>query len=171
MARKVEMKEETYVGSYSLSQKCVHKNNVALVFINQIRSTINSYGSGGKITSGGQALSFYCSLRVNLKRVGNIKTGDEIVGGRYKMIVDKNKLAEPYKTCSYTILETGISAVEEFINKLLDAKILIRSGAWYKNEEGKQIAQGFVNLVKYLTPEKEKELIDRLSHIKDSQVS
>ncbi len=149
----------------------VHKNNVALVFINQIRSTITSYGSGGKITSGGQALSFYCSLRINLKRIGNIKTGDEIVGGRYKMAVDKNKLSEPYKTSSYTILDTGISAIEETINQLIEMGALTKSGAWYKDCGGEQIAQGFLNLTKVLTPQKEAELIAKLSHNKDSQIS
>lgn len=149
----------------------VHKNNVALVFINQIRSTITSYGSGGKITSGGQALSFYCSLRINLKRIGNIKAGDEIVGARYKMTVDKNKLAEPYKVCAYTILDTGISAVEESINNLLQMGALVKAGAWYKDCEGNPIAQGFVNLAKLLTPSKEAELISKLPHIKDSQTS
>lgn len=149
----------------------VHKNNVALVFINQIRSTINSYGSGGYTTSGGQALSFYCSLRINLRKVGSIKSGEEIVGVRYKMTVDKNKLAEPYKTCAYTILDTGITAVEESINNLLQTGALVKSGSWYKDVNGESIAQGFINLAKILTPQKEVELIEKLQLSKESKKS
>lgn len=138
----------------------VHKNNVALVFINQLRSTLGIYS--GQVTTGGAALSFYCSLRINLRRVGKIKAGEEVVGIRYKLFVDKNKLAKPNASCAYTILDSGISTAEESITLLLESGALVKSSSWYKDCKGESVAQGFINLAKLLTPQKEAELTEKL---------
>ena len=87
------------------------------------------------------------------------------------MIVDKNKLAEPYKVCPYTIMDAGISTIETTISHLLEIGAIVKSGTWFKDSVGNPLAQGLLNMSKLLTPSKEAELIKMVDHNNVSQKS
>lgn len=127
----------------------VDKHNVALVFTNQTRAKIGGYVPG-TTTTGGAALKFYASLRLEMKYVGAIKnTAGERVSGKYKMTVVKNKLAVPFKVAEFEINGYGIDAVGGLIEQLVEEGVLEKSGAFYRFE-GETLAQGKQALISIL---------------------
>ena len=133
----------------------VNINNTTLIFINQIREKIGvSYGNP-ETTTGGRALKFYASVRLDVRRVEAIKQGSDVIGNRTRIKVVKNKVAPPFKTASVDIMYgTGVSREGEIIDIASDLNILDKSGAWYAYN-GEKIGQGKENVKLYLKENKE----------------
>src|SRR5205085_3683317 len=112
----------------------IKRSNCTVVFINQLRMKIGQMmpGQSPETTTGGNALKFYASVRIDIRRIGSIKKGDEIIGNQTKIKVVKNKMAPPFKVILTEILYgEGISREGELIDMGVDAKLVEKSGAWY----------------------------------------
>jgi recombination protein RecA len=120
----------------------VHKSNTILVFINQIRMKIGVMFGSPETTTGGNALKFYASVRLDIRRVGSIKVGEDAIGNRTRVKVVKNKMAPPFLACEFDILfGRGISRSGDVIDLATELKIIDKSGAWY-SYTGERIGQG-----------------------------
>ncbi|MGH8030192.1 MAG: recombinase RecA, partial [Arenimonas sp.] len=127
-------------------------SNCMVIFINQLRMKIGNMmpGQNPETTTGGNALKFYASVRLDIRRIGSVKKGDEIIGNETKIKVVKNKLAPPFKVIITEILYgEGISREGELIELGVDNKIIEKSGAWY-SAFGERIGQGKENARQYL---------------------
>jgi len=132
----------------------ISKSNTALVFTNQTRSNIGGYGAA-EVTTGGNALKFYTSLRLKMQFTGKIENPKgERISGKYKMTVVKNKMACPFKVAEFEINGNGIDDSGFIVQQLIDAEVLEKSGAFLKFE-GEVLAQGTRNLAQKLVDEPE----------------
>jgi recombination protein RecA len=128
----------------------IKKTNTMVIFINQIRMKIGVMFGNPETTTGGNALKFYASVRLDIRRTGNIKKGEEVIGSETKVKVVKNKVAPPFKTAEFDILYgEGISREGEVIDMGVEARILDKSGAWYAYN-GEKIGQGKDNAREFL---------------------
>ena len=128
----------------------IKKTNCMVIFINQIRMKIGVMFGSPETTTGGNALKFYSSVRMDIRRVGTIKKGDEVVGSETKVKVVKNKVAPPFKEARFDILYgTGISREGEIIDMAVEARIVNKAGAWYSYNDEK-IGQGRDNTREFL---------------------
>ncbi|MGK0296641.1 MAG: recombination protein RecA [Gammaproteobacteria bacterium] len=128
----------------------IKRSNTLVIFINQIRMKIGVMFGSPETTTGGNALKFYASVRLDIRRIGAIKRGDEIVGNETRVKVVKNKVAPPFKQVEFDILYgEGISRESEIISLGTLHEILEKSGAWY-SYNGERIGQGKENVRKYL---------------------
>ena len=128
----------------------VKKSNTLVIFINQIRYKIGVMFGSPETTSGGNALKFYASVRLDIRRIGTVKEGDEVVGNETRVKVVKNKVAPPFKQAEFQIIyNKGINRLGELIDKGSDLGIIEKSGAWY-SLEGEKIGQGKANAVEFL---------------------
>jgi recombination protein RecA len=128
----------------------IKKTNCMVIFINQIRMKIGVMFGSPETTTGGNALKFYASVRLDIRRIGSIKKGDDIIGNETKVKVVKNKVAPPFKTAEFDILYgEGISREGEIIDLGVAAKIVDKSGAWYAYN-GEKIGQGKDNSREFL---------------------
>lgn len=129
------------------------RSQTILIFINQIRAKLSSFSFGGapaEVTSGGNALKFYASVRLNIRRTGLLKKGEETVGSSVTVKVVKNKVAPPFKTAEFEIeFGKGISKEGEIIDHAVKFGFLGKSGNWFSHN-GQHIANGKENLKKYL---------------------
>ena len=138
----------------------VSRSKCAVIFINQIRMKIGVMFGNPETTTGGRALKFYSSLRLDVRRVASIKNGDEVVGSRTRVKVVKNKVAPPFRDCEFDILHgQGISRTGELVDLGLENDLVARRGTWY-SIDGKQIGQGRDNAKTYL--EENPEIADEL---------
>jgi recombination protein RecA len=128
----------------------VHKSHCSLFFINQIRMKIGVMFGSPETTTGGNALKFYASQRLDIRRIGTLKTGDVATGNRVRVKVVKNKLAPPFAECEFDILfGKGISRTGDVLDLGSDANIVEKSGAWY-SYKGDRLGQGRENARTFL---------------------
>ena len=128
----------------------IKKTNCMVVFINQIRMKIGVMFGSPETTTGGNALKFYASVRLDIRRIGSIKKGEEVIGNETKVKVVKNKVSPPFKTAEFDILYgEGISREGEIIDMGVTARVIEKSGAWYAYN-GEKIGQGKDNAREFL---------------------
>ena len=128
----------------------IKKNNSTVIFINQIRMKIGIMFGNPETTTGGNALKFYSSVRLDIRRGGNIKSSDTVIGNETRVKVVKNKMAPPFKETTFDILYgEGTSREGEIIDLGVDLKIVEKSGSWY-NYNGERLGQGRDNVRTFL---------------------
>jgi recombination protein RecA len=140
------------------------RSNTMLIFINQIRMKIGVMFGSPETTTGGNALKFYASVRLDIRRIGAVKNGDEIVGNETRVKVVKNKIAPPFKQAEFQILYgQGINNLGELIELGVKHDFVEKAGAWYSCN-GERIGQGKANAAKYLEehPEMAKDVDTKL---------
>jgi len=138
----------------------IKRSNTMVIFINQIRMKIGVMFGSPETTTGGNALKFYASVRLDIRRIGSVKKGDDVVGNETRVKVVKNKVAPPFKQAEFEILYgEGISFVGELIDLGVNFGFVQKAGSWYSIGKDK-IGQGKENAKQYLkdNPEKAKEL-------------
>jgi recombination protein RecA len=126
------------------------KSNTMMIFINQIRMKIGVMFGSPETTTGGNALKFYASVRLDIRRIGAVKNGDEIIGNETRVKVVKNKIAPPFKQAEFQILYgEGINNLGELVDLGVKNEMVEKAGAWY-SYKGDKIGQGKANAAKYL---------------------
>lgn len=129
----------------------IHKTRTALIFINQIRMKIGVMFGNPETTTGGNALKFYSSVRIDIRRSTPIKEGQDVVGNRTKVRVVKNKVAPPFKDAEFDLMYgEGISRTGDLLDLGVDTGVIDKSGSWY-SYEGERIGQGRENVKKFLS--------------------
>ena len=139
-------------------------NNCTTIFINQLREKVGVMFGNPEVTTGGRALKFYATIRLEVRKSEAIKDGNEIIGNKVNVKIAKNKVAPPFKTCQVEIYYgQGISHVAEIISLGVDMGIIEKSGSWY-SYKGEKIGQGTDAVKAYLTanPEIDKEITEQI---------
>ena len=142
----------------------ISRSNTLVIFINQLRMKIGVMFGSPETTTGGTALKFYSSVRLDIRRIGAIKEKDEIVGNQTRVKVVKNKLAPPFKIVEFDIMYgEGISRMGEIVDLGVKAEIIDKSGAWF-SYNGNKIGQGRENVKTFLNenPEIAKEIMNKI---------
>ena len=138
----------------------INKTNTVAIFINQLREKVGVMFGNPEVTPGGRALKFYSSIRLEIRRSEQLKSGSDVIGNKTSIKVVKNKMAPPFKTCSVDIMYgEGISAEGELVYLASEAAIVEKSGAWY-SYNGEKIGQGKENVKELL--KKDKKLKDEI---------
>ena len=128
----------------------VKKSKTSVIFINQLRHKIGVMWGSPETTTGGNALKFYCSLRLDIRRIGSIKDGDAIIGNRTRVKVAKNKMSSPGRKCEFDIMYgEGISYEGDLLDLAVEAEIIKKMGSWYSYNDEK-IGQGRENAKQHL---------------------
>ena len=131
----------------------INRSNTIVIFINQLRMKIGVMFGNPETTTGGNALKFYSSIRLDIRRIGALKRGDEVIGNHTRVKVVKNKVAPPFKMAEFDILFTGkqygISRAGELIDMALSRNLIVKSGAWYSYKDA-HIGQGKEKARSYL---------------------
>lgn len=128
----------------------ISKSNCTVVFINQLREKVGILFGNPETTTGGRALKFYSSVRLDVRRIESLKQGGEVIGNRTRVKVVKNKIAPPFKEAEFDIMfGEGISMVGDVLDLAAENDIVVKSGAWYAYE-GNKIGQGRENAKQYL---------------------
>ncbi len=139
----------------------VSKTNTCILFINQLREKIGVFFGNPETTTGGKALKFYASVRLDIRRIGSIKKGDEVIGCRTKAKVVKNKVAPPFREAEFDIyFGKGISWTSDVFEQAVLNKVVAKSGSWYSYKDEK-LGQGKENSLQYL--EEKPELMDTIT--------
>ncbi|MDR1245775.1 MAG: recombinase RecA [Clostridiales Family XIII bacterium] len=128
----------------------INKSNTCAIFINQLREKVGVIYGNPEVTTGGRALKFYSSMRIDVRKIESIKSGDAILGNRTRAKIVKNKVAPPFKQAEFDIMYGhGISKEGDLLDSATDTKIVDKSGAWY-SFEGNRIGQGRENVKAFL---------------------
>jgi recombination protein RecA len=128
----------------------ISKTNCTVVFINQLREKVGVMFGSPETTTGGRALKFYSSVRLDVRRIESIKQNGEVIGNRTRVKVVKNKVAPPFKNAEFDIMfGQGISREGDILDLAADNNVIIKSGAWY-TYNGERIGQGRENTKQYL---------------------
>jgi len=128
----------------------VSKSHTCLIFINQIREKIGVMFGNPETTSGGRALKFYATVRVDIRRIGSIKEGEQVVGNRTRVKIVKNKLAPPFREAEFDILyNQGISYEGDLVDQAVEKKLIEKSGAWF-SYRGERLGQGRENAKQFI---------------------
>lgn len=140
----------------------ISSTNTCFVFINQLRDKIGVMFGSPETTTGGKALKFYASVRIDIRRIGAIKDADKIVGNRTRVKVVKNKVAPPFHECEFDIMYgEGISKEGDLIDLAVTHSIVDKSGAWF-SYKGERLGQGRENVKKLL--KENREMFGRIEH-------
>ena len=142
----------------------VSKSKTCLVFINQLREKIGVMFGNPETTTGGRALKFYASVRIDIRRIASIKDGDVVVGGRTRVKVVKNKVAPPFREAEFDVMYgEGISRMGDLLDVAVDKRIVEKSGAWFAYG-GERLGQGRENAKAFLkeNPDIARTIEDRL---------
>lgn len=141
----------------------ISKSNCVAIFINQLREKVGVMYGNPEVTPGGRALKFYSSVRLEIRRVEQLKSGSDIIGSRTRAKVVKNKIAPPFRTAEFDIMYgEGISKVGELIDTAVQLDIVKKSGAWF-SYNGERLGQGRDNVKKFL--QEHPELMDEIEGI------
>ncbi len=128
----------------------INKSHTAVVFINQLREKVGVIYGNPEVTTGGRALKFYSTMRIDVRRIETIKSGDQMLGNRTKAKIVKNKVAPPFKQAEFDIMYgEGISKAGDIMDCAVDAGLLEKAGSWY-SYEGNRIGQGRENVKVFL---------------------
>ena len=152
----------------------INKSKATVIFINQIRMKIGVMFGNPETTTGGNALKFYASQRLDIRRIGQIKSGEDVIGNRVRVKVVKNKIAPPFRQAEFDIMyNQGISTEGDTLDLATNDDIVQKSGAFYKYE-GETIGQGRENAKKWLreNPDKLAEIDQKVRdavHAKEAQ--
>jgi len=144
----------------------VSKSKTSLIFINQLREKIGVMFGNPETTTGGRALKFYSSVRVDIRRIGAIKDGETTVGGRTRVKVVKNKLAPPFREAEFDVMYgEGISREGDLVDQGVEHKIIDKSGTWF-SYGGERLGQGRENAKSFLkqNPEMASAIEQKLRH-------
>ncbi len=142
----------------------VSKSKTCLIFINQLREKIGVMFGNPETTTGGRALKFYASVRVDIRRIGAIKDGDQVVGGRTRVKIVKNKVAPPFREAEFDVMYgEGISREGDLLDLAVEHKIVEKSGTWFAYS-GERLGQGRENAKQFLkdNPETFKTIEERV---------
>jgi len=142
----------------------VSKSKTSLVFINQLREKIGVMFGNPETTTGGRALKFYASVRIDIRRIGAIKDGEQVVGGRTRVKIVKNKVAPPFREAEFDVMYgEGVSKYGDLIDIGVDKRIIEKSGAWFAYG-GERLGQGRENAKQFLkeNPDIAKTIEDRV---------
>jgi recombination protein RecA len=155
----------------------VSKSKTCLVFINQLREKIGVMFGNPETTTGGRALKFYSSVRIDIRRIGAIKDGDQVVGGRTRVKIVKNKVAPPFREAEFDVMYgEGISKEGDLLDLAVERKIIEKSGTWFAYN-GERLGQGRENAKQFLKENGEifRALEDRLRRelglVRDAEVA
>lgn len=133
----------------------INKSRTSCIFINQVREKIGVMFGNPETTTGGRALKFYSSVRLDIRRIGSIKKGDEVVGNRTKVKVAKNKVAPPFKVVEFNIMYgKGISRISEILDLAVEYDIIEKRGSWFRYD-GEPIGQGSDAAMQFLEEDPE----------------
>src|ERR1700733_10243394 len=128
----------------------VSKSNTTLIFINQLREKLGVMFGNPETTTGGRALKFYASVRLDIRRIASIKDGDVVVGGRTRVKVVKNKVAPPFREAEFDVMYgEGISKTGDLLDLAVDKRIVEKSGAWFAYN-GERLGQGRENVKQFM---------------------
>jgi recombination protein RecA len=128
----------------------VAKSKTCMIFINQIREKIGVMFGNPETTTGGRALKFYSSVRVDIRRIASIKEGDQVVGNRTRIKIVKNKLAPPFRSAEFDIMyNQGISYEGDLLDQAVERKLVDKSGAWF-SYKGERLGQGRENAKQFI---------------------
>jgi recombination protein RecA len=140
----------------------VASSNTCFVFINQLREKIGVFFGSPETTTGGKALKFYASVRLDIRRIGAIKEGDKVVGNRTRVKVVKNKVAPPFHEAEFDIMYgEGISREGDLLDLAVNHNVVEKSGAWF-SYSGERLGQGRENVKNMLKGDP--ELLERIEH-------
>jgi len=142
----------------------VSKSNTTLIFINQLREKIGVMFGNPETTTGGRALKFYASVRIDIRRIASIKDGDQMIGGRTRVKVVKNKVAPPFREAEFDIMYgEGISREGDLLDLAVEKRIVEKSGAWFAYA-GERLGQGRENAKQFLreNPEVRRAIDERV---------
>jgi recombination protein RecA len=128
----------------------VSKSKTCLIFINQLREKIGVMFGNPETTTGGRALKFYSSVRIDIRRIGAIKDGDQVTGGRTRVKIVKNKVAPPFREAEFDVMYgEGISKEGDLLDLAVERKIVDKSGTWF-SYSGERLGQGRENVKQFL---------------------
>ena len=143
----------------------ISKSRTSVVFINQIREKIGVMFGNPETTTGGRALKFYATVRMDIRRIGAIKEGTDIIGNKTKVKVVKNKIAPPFKEAEFDIMYgTGISKTGDILDLAVELGIVEKSGTWYSFGE-ERIGQGRENVKQFLSQVENQDLFEKLEGV------
>ncbi|MEX0610060.1 MAG: recombinase RecA [Balneolaceae bacterium] len=141
----------------------INKSRTSCIFINQVREKIGVMFGNPETTTGGRALKFYASVRLDIRRIGAIKKGDEVIGNRTKVKVAKNKVAPPFKVVEFNIMYgKGISKISEILDLAVEYDVIEKRGSWFRYD-GEPIGQGADAALQFL--EEDEALCDKVEAI------